>query len=95
MRRIGGRAAFTVASFGLVFAGFQVQGWKMPRLLAVVLIVLLLVGAGVAALSIVWESVKEAKRWLEHRETSTAWIASESPGLLDYVPDMERASKKF
>jgi hypothetical protein len=95
LRRIGGRAGFAVVVFGLVFAAFQVQGWTMPRLLAVVLIVLLLAAGGVAVLSIVWEAVKEAKRWREDREISTAWIAGEPPGLLDYVPDMKRANKKF
>jgi len=39
---IGGRAGFAVAAIGLVFAAYQVQGWTMPRPLAVVLITALL-----------------------------------------------------
>lgn len=95
LRRIGGRAGFAIAAIGLVFAAYQVQGWKMPRLLAAVLIAALLAVAGVAILSIVWEGVKEVRRWREERETSTAWIAAEPPGLVDYGPDMNRANKKF
>jgi hypothetical protein len=95
MRRIGSRAGFFVAAIGLVFAAYQVQGWKMPRLLAALLIASMLAVAGVALLSIVWEAVKEARVWRERRETSRDWIAAEPPGLLDYLPDMNRASKKF
>lgn len=95
MSRVGRRAGFAVAAIGLVFAAYQVQGWTMPRLLAEVLIGVLLAVAAVAILSIVSESMKEAMRWRERRETSTAWIAEEPPGLLDYVPDMSRANKKF
>jgi hypothetical protein len=51
--------------------------------------------AGVAVVSILWEAIKEIRGWRERRETSTAWIAAEPPGLLDYVPDMSRASNKF
>src|SRR5436853_4341528 len=94
MRWIGGRAGFAVVVFGLVFAAFQVQGWTMPRPLAVALIVLLLAAGGVAVLSIVWEAVKEAKRWREDREMSLEWVENERPGVIDYVPDMNRASKK-
>jgi hypothetical protein len=95
MRRIGSRAGFFVAAIGLVFAAYQVQGWKMPRLLAAVLIASMLMVAGIALFSIVWEAIKEMRDWRERRETSTAWIAAEPPGLLDYVPDMNRASNKF
>jgi hypothetical protein len=95
VRRIGSRAGFVLAAIGLVFAAYQVQGWTMPRLLAALLIGLLLAVAAVALFSIVWEAIKEVQRWRERRETSTAWIAAEPPGMLDYVPDMKRASKKF
>lgn len=95
MRRIGSRAVFGIGSVGLVFAAYQVQGWTMPRLLAVVLIGMLLVAAASAFLSIAWEAINEVRGWRERRETSTAWIAAEPPGLLDYVPDLNRASKMF
>jgi hypothetical protein len=95
MRRIGSRAGFAIAAIGLVFAAYQVQGWKMPGLLAAVLIACLLAIATIALLSIAWEAIKEIRAWRERRETSTAWIADEPPGLLDYLPDMNRALKKF
>jgi hypothetical protein len=95
MRRIGPRSGFGLVAIGLVFAAYQVQGWKMPRLLAAVLIAVLLTAAALVVLSIVWEAIKEVRDWRERRETSTEWIASEPPGLLDYLPDMQRASKKF
>lgn len=95
MRRVGSRAGFAVAAVGLVFAAYQVQGWKMPRVLAAILIVGLLGVACVALASIAWEVVKELRSWSERRETSTAWISKEPPGQLDYIPDMNRAVKKF
>lgn len=95
LRRVGSRAGFVLAAVGLVFVAYQVQGWTMPRLLAALLIGLLLAVAAVALLSIAWEAIKEAARWRERRETSTAWIAAEPPGHLDLVPDMNRATKKF
>jgi hypothetical protein len=95
MRRIGTRAAYVLVPIGLAFAAAQVQGYKMPKPLALGLIGVLLSVAAVAVLSIVWETVKEVRRRLERRETSTAWIDSDPPGQLDYIPDLTRASKKF
>lgn len=87
MRRIGGRAAFVVGSIGLVFAAFQVQGWTMPRPLAIALITVLLVAAAVALLSILWEAIEEARRWREGREVNVrSWCktAPRSTGELSY-----------
>lgn len=95
MRHVGSRAGFFVVPVGLVFAAYQVEGWKMPRLLAAFLIAAMLTVAGVALLSIVWETIKEIRRLRERRETSTAWISNEPPGALDFVPDMNRAARKF
>jgi hypothetical protein len=79
----------------LVLATYQVQGEKMPRVLAAIIIYSLLAVSAIAVLSIVWECVKEFRVWRERRETSTAWIDAEPPGHLDFIPDMQRASKKF
>jgi hypothetical protein len=95
MRRIGSRAGFGVAAIGLVFAAYQVQGWKMPRLLAAALIASMLAVAGIALLSIVWEVISEVRGWREHRATHASWVSAEPPGKLDYEADGLRAQERF
>jgi len=95
MRRVGSRAGFAVAAIGLVFAAYQVQGWKMPRLLAAVLIAAMLTVAGIAFLSIIWEAVQEVRLLLERRETSAGWIIEADPGLFDFEADGLRAMEEF
>jgi type III secretory pathway component EscS len=93
--RIGIEASLASVAIGLVLAAFQVQGWTMPRLLAVILIVLLLLMVAVALSAILYEVFKAVRRFLEHRATSPSWVSSERPGLLDYEADGIRANERF
>jgi xanthosine utilization system XapX-like protein len=80
---------------GLILALYQVQGWKMPAALAVLLLSILF---GLLALSIgtlCFAAVKIIKQFIECRATSAAWVSAEVPGLLDYEADGERATKRF
>jgi hypothetical protein len=94
-KRIGVAASLASVAIGLLLAAFQVQGWTMPRLLAVILIVLLIVMIAIALSVIVYEVVGAVRGFLEHRATSSSWVSSERPGLLDYEADGIRASERF
>jgi hypothetical protein len=88
-------ATLASAAIGLFLALFQVQGWTVPKPLALTLIVLLLgVIAGAVSMAII-ELGRVARRYLEHRATSPSWVASDPPGLLDYEADGVRAQKRF
>jgi hypothetical protein len=93
--RIGLWATLASAGIGLFLALFQVQGWTMPQPLAVLLIALLLGVIAVAVSMIVIEIYRVVSQFLEHRATSTSWVASDSPGLLDYEADGIRAMDRF
>ena len=93
--RIGVEATLASVAIGLVLAAFQVQEWTMPRLLAIILIVLLLFMVAVALSAIVFEVARAVRRFLEHRATSPSWVSSEKPGRLDYEADGIRANKRF
>jgi peptidoglycan/LPS O-acetylase OafA/YrhL len=93
--RIAVRAALASAATGLLLATFQVQGWTMPKPLAVILIVLLVAMIVVAVAAIVGEAFRAFMSFLEHRATTPSWVASAEPGVLDYEPDGIRANKRF
>ena len=67
----------------------------MPTLIAVAFIVILLIMIVVALGVILFEVVKEVRRFLEHRATSASWVSKEEPGLLDYEADGLRAMERF
>jgi hypothetical protein len=91
--RVALGATIAGGAIGIIFAGFQVQGWTVPRLLAIVLLAVLgLVLAGALGM-VVYESVRALRMFLEHRSVSAGWISSEPPGLLDYEADNLRAQK--
>jgi hypothetical protein len=93
--KVAGIGSFGAVVIGLVLALYQVQGWKMPTVLAVLLLSILF---GLLALSIgmlCFTAVKAISKFAERRATSAAWISSEVPGLLDYEADGERAGKRF
>lgn len=93
--RIGLWATLTSAAIGLFLALFQVQGSKVPKALALTLIVVLL-GVIAGALSMIAiELWRFFRRFLEHRATSASWVASDAPGLLDYEADGVRAMGRF
>jgi predicted PurR-regulated permease PerM len=94
-KRIGVAASFASVAIGLLLAAFQVQGWTMPRLLAIVLIVLLSVMVAIAVSAIVYEVVRTVRRFLKHRATTPSWVSTERPGLLDYEADGIRAGERF
>jgi hypothetical protein len=93
--RIGLWAGLASAGIGLFFALFQVQGWKVPKPLALALIVVLLAVIAGAVSMIAFEIWRAGRRFLEHRATSPSWVASEAPGLLDYEADGLRAIERF
>ena len=93
--RIGLSASFASAAIAILLAVFQVQGWTMPKVLAVCLIVLLLAMVSTALAMIVYEVARTFKRYLEHRATSASWVPSEKPGLFDYEADGIRANNRF
>lgn len=91
--RIALFAALASATTGLFLAGFQVQGWTMPKPVAIPLFVLLgaMIVASVSA--IIVEAIRAFRSFLEHRSTTASWVESEEPGFLDYEPDGIRAFK--
>jgi len=93
--RIGLRASFAGVAIAILLAVFQVQGWTMPKLLAVALIAVLIAMIIVALSTIVYEVAQAFRRFLEHHATTASWVAEEHPGFLDYEPDGIRAQKRF
>jgi hypothetical protein len=93
--RLGLRASFTGAVIAIFIAVFEVQGWEMPALIAVPLLVVLGLMILVALATIVYEVVKEVIHIREHLATSPSWVSSEEPGLLDYEADGVRAMNRF
>jgi hypothetical protein len=94
-RVFGVSASLASVGIGLVLAAFQVQGWKMPKPLAVILIVLLLVLVAGAFSAMIYEVIRAVRRFLDHRATTASWVSSEKPGLLDYEADGIRAGERF
>jgi hypothetical protein len=94
-KNIGVSATLGAGAIGLLLAAFQVQGWTMPKSLALALIALLILLIAVALSVIVYETVRAVRRFLEHRATSPSWVSTEKPGLLDYEADGIRASERF
>jgi hypothetical protein len=93
--RIGLASTLVGGAIGILFAGFQVQGWRVPKLLALVLFAVLgLVIVG-AVLAVVYEIVRAVRRFLEHRATTASWVSAEAPGFLDFEPDGMRAMDRF
>jgi hypothetical protein len=93
--RIGWRTTLAIGGIGVLLAAYQVQGWKMPKPLAISLIVLLIVMIALLVSTIVFETVLAFGRFLEHRATSPSWVASTEPGVLDFEPDGIRANKRL
>jgi hypothetical protein len=93
--RIGLWASLASAAIGILFAVFEVQGWKVPGPLALALIVFLLAVIAVAVLMISVEVARAIHRFFEYRATSASWVSSEAPGLLDYEADGIRAGNRF
>jgi hypothetical protein len=93
--RIGLWATLGSAGIGLFLALLQVQGWTMPKPLALTLGVLLLAAVAIAVSMIVVEIWRVVQGVLEHRATSASWVASTDPGLADYEADGIRAQKRF
>jgi hypothetical protein len=93
--RIGLRASFASAAIVILLGVFQVQGWTMPKGLAIPLIVLLVAMIVIAISMIVYDVVAAFRRYLRHRATSASWVSKEKPGLLDYEADGIAASEFF
>jgi hypothetical protein len=93
--RIGAAAALASAATGLLLAAFQVQGWTMPKPLAIGLIVFLVAMIVAMAAAIIFEAIRALRGFLEHRETTPTWVESEEPGVLDFEPDGIRAQERF
>jgi hypothetical protein len=93
--RIALLAALASATTGLFLAAFQVQGWTMPKPVAISLIVLLGAMIVTSASLIVYEALRAFRGWLDHRATTAAWVESTEPGVLDYEPDFLRAGTGF
>lgn len=94
-KHIAWYASIASVAIGLVLAAYQVQGWKMPKPLAVTLIVILLVMAAVALLATFFEVGRTILRYREYRATNPAFVSTENPGLLDYEADGIRATKRL
>jgi hypothetical protein len=94
-KRIGVEASLASVALGLFLAAFQVQGWTMPKAVAIVVIVLLGLMSTVALSAIIYEVVRAVRAFLEHRATTPSWVSTEKPGLLDYEADGIRANERF
>jgi hypothetical protein len=94
-KRLAVGVALTNGATGIWFAIFQVQGWTMPKPLAIAL--LIPVGATiVASLAVVVVDIaRNLRAFREHRATNVPWVVSEPPGLLDYEPDGVRAQDRL
>jgi hypothetical protein len=93
--RLGLWATLASAGIAILAAVFQVQGWKMPKPLALLLIALLVVVIVAAVGMFVYEIIRTSQRFLEHRATSSAYVLSERPGALDYEADGIRAMRRL
>src|ERR671922_540183 len=88
-------ATLASAGIGLWLALLQVQGWTMPKPVALAMLVILAAVIAVGVSMIVTEAVRWIKQVLEHRATSPSWVASDAPGLADYEADGVRAQERF
>jgi hypothetical protein len=93
--RVGVVTSLGSVAIGLLLAVFQVQGWTMPKILALLLIALLIAMIAASVAVVVYEVVRAIRLFFEHRATSPSWVSSERPGLLDYEADGIRASERF
>lgn len=93
--KIAGPAGFAAVIIAIIFAIYQVQGWKMPTPLAVFLLATLFLMLFTSLGIICFELISVSRQFLEHRATSASWLSREAPGLLDYEADGERASQRF
>lgn len=93
--RVGYAAALASAATGILFAIVQVQGWTVPKPLALALIALMLLIIAGAVLLILVDLARNIRAFLEHRATSASWISDEPPGFLDYEVDGLRATDEF
>ncbi len=84
--KVAGFGALGVVA-GLILALYQVQGWKMPTALAVLLSVILfgLLALFMGTLCLV--AIKAVRQITERRATSATWVSSEAPGVLDCEVD--------
>jgi hypothetical protein len=94
-KRVGFSAALASGATGILFAIFQVQGWKVPKPLALALIALMLLIIAGAVLFILFDVALNISAFFEHRATSVPWVPSEPPGLLDYEADGLRATDRL
>src|SRR5690349_17043543 len=90
-KRVAISAALSSGATGILLAIFQVQGWTVPKPLALALIALMLLITGIAVLVVVIDLGSNVRAFLERRATNALWISSEPPGLLDYEADGLRA----
>lgn len=92
---IFGAAGLAAVVVGLIFALYEVQGWKMPVPLAVFLLTILFLMLFVALVVICFEIINGVRKFFDERATSASWVSKEAPGLLDYEADGEYAAKRF
>ena len=88
-------ATLASAGIGLFFAMLQVQGWTVPKPLALFLGIVLLGVAGIGVSMIVLETIRWVRGFFEHRATSASWVLDTPPGRLDYEADGVRANRRF
>lgn len=93
--RIGLWATLASAGIGIFLALLQVQGWTVPKLLALALAALLLGAVVVAVSMIAVEAWRWIRRFLKQRATSASWVQATAPGLLDFEADGVRAQNRF
>lgn len=91
--RLGLSAALVSASLGILFAVLQAQGWTVPKPLA--LVALLGVVIVVAATWFLFEVLRALRRLYEHLLTTPSWVESDPPGQLDFPVDGNRSLKRF
>lgn len=93
--RIGVPASVAGVAIGILFAIFEVQGWKVPTPLAIFFLAVVSAIIIAALGMVVWELVKEALRFREYLVTTPSWVLPDEPGLMDYEPDSLRAIGRF
>lgn len=94
-KRLAVIAALTNGATGIWFAVFQVQGWTMPKALAIALLVpvgITIVGSLAVA---VFEVARNVRAFAEHRATNALFVLETPPGFLDYLPDGLTASERL
>ena len=80
-----------VAVAGLILSLYQVQGWKMPTVLAALLWFILFGLASFLIGVLCLAAFKAIKQIAERRAISASWVSSAAPGLLDCEVDGKRA----